>query len=65
VDRAVLVTGANNRLGIGAAIARGFTMLGATVFLHYHRASLEQGIQAEAYCAEQAKSADEILKDLR
>ena len=63
--RAVLVTGANNRLGIGAAIARRFTMLGATVFLHYHRAWLEQGIQADAYCAEQAKSADEIVKDLR
>jgi len=63
--RGVLITGANNRLGIGAAIALGFARLGATVFLHYHRASLQQGIQADAYRAEQAKPADEILKDLR
>ena len=63
--RGVLITGANNRLGIGAAIARGFARLGATVFLHYHQASLQRGIQVNAYRAEQAKSADEILKDLR
>jgi len=63
--RGGLITGANNRLGIGAAIALRFARLGATVFLHYHRASLQQGIQADAYRAEQAKPADEILKDLR
>ena len=59
--RSVLVTGANNRLGIGAAIALGFARLGATVFLHYHRTLPEQGIQADVYRAQQEKSADEVL----
>jgi 3-oxoacyl-[acyl-carrier protein] reductase len=62
--RAVLVTGANNRLGIGAAIALAFARLGATVFLHYHRASLEQGIQADVYRAQQQKSPDDVLEDI-
>ena len=35
--RSVLVTGANNRFGIGAAIALAFARLGATLFLHYLR----------------------------
>jgi 3-oxoacyl-[acyl-carrier protein] reductase len=59
--RGVLVTGANNRLGIGAAIALGFARLGATVFLHYHRTPPGQGIQADVYRAQQEKSADEVL----
>jgi NAD(P)-dependent dehydrogenase (short-subunit alcohol dehydrogenase family) len=62
--RSVLVTGANNRLGIGAAIALAFARLGATVFLHYHRSPLEQGIQADVYRAQQQKSPDEVLEDI-
>lgn len=35
--RVVLVTGANNPQGIGAAIARAFAAQGAHLFLHYYR----------------------------
>jgi NAD(P)-dependent dehydrogenase (short-subunit alcohol dehydrogenase family) len=62
--RSVLVTGANNRLGIGAAIALAFARLGAAVFLHYHRTPPTPGIQADVYRAQQEKSADEIVKDI-
>jgi 3-oxoacyl-[acyl-carrier protein] reductase len=60
--RTVLVTGANNRLGIGAAIALAFARLGASLFLHYHRTPLGGGSQADVYHAQQANSADEILR---
>jgi len=35
-DKVVVVTGANNPHGIGAAVARAFVMQKAKVFLHYH-----------------------------
>jgi 3-oxoacyl-[acyl-carrier protein] reductase len=37
VGKVVLITGANNPLGIGAATARAFATQGADVFLHYWR----------------------------
>jgi NAD(P)-dependent dehydrogenase (short-subunit alcohol dehydrogenase family) len=36
-DKLVLITGANNLHGIGAAIARGFATQGSKVFLHFFR----------------------------
>ena len=46
-DKVVLVTGANNPFGIGAAIAEGFAMQGASVFITYWRSRLEEfGIDA-------------------
>ena len=62
--RSVLVTGANNRLGIGAAIARAFARLGATLFLHYHRAPLDESTSADVYRAQQANTADELVADI-
>jgi 3-oxoacyl-[acyl-carrier protein] reductase len=62
--RAVLVTGANNRLGIGAAIARAFAAIGATVFLHYHRTPLDGGAHADVYRQQQANSANGIANEI-
>jgi 3-oxoacyl-[acyl-carrier protein] reductase len=62
--RRVLVTGANNRLGIGAAIAKAFARLGATVFLHFHRTSLEGAGDADHFRRQQANSADEIVDEI-
>ena len=36
-DKVVLITGANNPYGIGAATARAFAAQGARVFLHFFR----------------------------
>ena len=62
--RTVLVTGANNRLGIGAAVARAFARLGATLFLHYHRVPTDADATFDAYRAQQANTADQILGDI-
>ena len=62
--RAVLVTGANNQFGVGAAAARTFARFGATLFLHYHRTPLEAGEQADIYRTQQANTADPILEDI-
>lgn len=62
--RSVLVTGANNRFGIGVAVARAFARLGATLFLHYHRTPLAERTTADAYSTEQANSADAIVDDI-
>jgi 3-oxoacyl-[acyl-carrier protein] reductase len=59
--RSVLVTGANNRLGIGAAIALSFARLGATTFLHYYRTPLDGHAHADVYRTQQAQSAAEVL----
>ena len=62
--RAVLVTGANNRLGIGTAVARAFARLGATLFLHYHRTPLADDERADVYRTQQANTADALLADI-
>ncbi|MBZ5586344.1 MAG: SDR family oxidoreductase [Acidobacteriia bacterium] len=71
-DRTVLVTGANNPHGIGAAIARAFAAQGASVFLHYFRPE-GPGVSGEAaegpgqafYRSQQKKSAEEVLQSIR
>lgn len=74
-DRVVLITGANNPYGIGAAVARAFAAQGARVFLHYFRRSepvtgvesKEESIgRAQAfYWSQQSKSVNEVLKVIR
>jgi 3-oxoacyl-[acyl-carrier protein] reductase len=75
-DKVVLITGANNPVGIGAATARAFTHQGANVALTYLRLSPEaHGISAaEAhqatapslafYHAKRATSADEVIQSI-
>lgn len=60
--RCVLVTGANNPLGIGAATAQAFARLDARVFLHYHRDVDSHG--SALYREQQSKSCDEVLHAL-
>ncbi len=74
--KGVLITGANNPRGIGAAIACAFAREGARIFLHYFRAanpahgnshntSGDQTGPGEAfYYSQQSKHIDEVLKDL-
>jgi 3-oxoacyl-[acyl-carrier protein] reductase len=68
----VVVTGANNPLGIGAATARVFAAQGAHVFLHFHRS--ENGTQPHGdtsqpgearYHAQQFQHAEEIAAEIR
>ena len=73
--KVVLITGANNPYGIGAGIARAFAAQGAKVFLHYLRQTAagalnETAGQADSpgasfYHSQQAKSADEVLAEIR
>jgi 3-oxoacyl-[acyl-carrier protein] reductase len=62
--RTVLVTGANNRLGIGAAIAKALAAHDATVFLHYYRTPLDERTHGDVYRQQQALSADEIVREV-
>jgi 3-oxoacyl-[acyl-carrier protein] reductase len=74
-EKVVLITGANNPHGIGAGIARAFAAQGAKVFLHYLRqlapgALTETGTQPDTpgapfYYSQQAKSAGEVLAEIR
>jgi 3-oxoacyl-[acyl-carrier protein] reductase len=78
-DKVVLITGANNPHGIGAATARALAEQRSRLFLHYFRAASvppqlsEQGSAklalsspgAAFYNAQLAKSADEVLASLR
>jgi 3-oxoacyl-[acyl-carrier protein] reductase len=41
-DKVVLITGGNNKQGIGAATAKAFAAEGAAVFLHYYRIPLNK-----------------------
>jgi len=61
--RCVLVTGANNPLGIGAATAMAFARLGARLCLHYHRTI--DGPGTAQYREQQRKSCDEVLEAIR
>lgn len=68
----VVVTGANNPLGIGAGIARAFAAQGARVFLHYLRRTVEPeagedpAMPGQArYWAQQARSGEEVAAEIR
>ncbi len=72
-DKVVVVTGANNPHGIGAAVAKAFAAQRAKVFLHYFRSksSARKGSgnassPGEAfYYSQQVKTADEALEAIR
>ena len=61
-DRTVLVTGANNPSGIGAASAVAFAKVSARVFLHYSRTPYERTAGAEFYRQQQTKTCGEVLE---
>ncbi|MGP8245810.1 MAG: SDR family NAD(P)-dependent oxidoreductase [Bryobacteraceae bacterium] len=74
-DKVVLITGANNPCGIGAGVARAFAAQGSKVFLHYFRQTVAGAWNDTAgqagspgapfYYSQQAKSADEVLAQIR
>jgi 3-oxoacyl-[acyl-carrier protein] reductase len=72
-DKVVVVTGANNPHGIGAAVAKAFAAQRAKVFLHYfrsknaaHKGAMNASSPGEAfYYSQQAKSPEEILEAIR
>lgn len=70
--KAILITGANNPYGIGAATAKAFAAQGAVVMLHYfrwERAAPEGEVAHEPglafYLQQQAKTADEVVQAIR
>ncbi len=71
--KVVLITGANNPHGIGAAIARAFAVQGAKVFLHYFVLQKTGGAGSSPssdqpgesfYLAQSRQNADQVLADL-
>lgn len=74
-DKVVLITGANNPCGIGAGIARAFASQGSNLFLHYLARTEADALNETAggastpgapfYRSQQAKSADEVLTEIR
>lgn len=62
--RTMLMTGANDPFGIGAAIALVFARLGAKMFLHYHRTSIDKAARSDVYRAQQAKSCEEVMQQI-
>jgi 3-oxoacyl-[acyl-carrier protein] reductase len=68
-NRSVLITGANNPFGIGAAVAVAFARQGARLFLHYFRAPNQHPAPADVpgesfYLSQQAKSCDALAAGL-
>lgn len=72
-DKVVVVSGANNPHGIGAAVAKAFAAQRAKVFLHYfrkkgtaHKIAERASNPGEAfYSSQQVKSAEEVLRAIR
>lgn len=75
-NKVALVTGANNPLGIGAAIARALASHGLPVFIHYYRHEAEFGDKQRSpdqlsapglplYSQQQTKTADEVVESIR
>jgi len=75
-DKVALITGGNNPLGIGAAIARAFASNGAKVFIHYFRQTTELPDEDQRshvsqkpglafFFKQQAKTADEVVATIR
>lgn len=68
-NKVVLITGVNNPHGIGAAIARAFSMQGAAIFVTYLRLPTQESTTdipgEEFYRAQNAKTADEVLNAIR
>ena len=74
-DRVVLITGANNPYGIGAAIAGAFARQCANIFLHYFRPGGPTTTNADPedpaspgpafYSSQQMKAADQVLDAVR
>ncbi len=71
-DKVVLVTGANNPCGIGAATAKAFAVQGAAVMLHFFRwyRKAPDGEQPNEpglafYLEQQTKTADETVQAIR
>lgn len=67
--RVVVVTGANNPSGIGAATSKAFAGLGSRVFLHFLRAAAPAGQSAEApgeafYLALRSRSAEDVVEEI-
>jgi len=70
--KVVVVTGANNPFGIGAATARAFAAQGARVFVSYLRRAFPQPAEADPatpgpgyFLARQASSVDAVLRSIR
>jgi 3-oxoacyl-[acyl-carrier protein] reductase len=75
-DKVALITGGNNPVGIGAAIARALASHGAKVFIHYFRHAAELSDEDQNnhelqkpgltfFFKQQAKTADEVLASIR
>jgi 3-oxoacyl-[acyl-carrier protein] reductase len=72
-DKVVLITGANNPLGIGAAAARAFAAQGARIFVTYKRAEPAREFAADElsqpgealYTRNNAQDASAVLREIR
>src|SRR5438874_1192351 len=69
--KVAIVTGANNEMGIGAAVARALSAQGVSVFLTYYRTTEDiaalgdTSIPGEAmYRVKQTYTADKVLQDI-
>src|SRR4051812_971560 len=69
--KVAVVTGGNNPIGIGAAVARALAKQGAHVFVHYFRgltpsSSTDDGPPGEAfYLAQQTQTPDVLIEEIR